>query len=58
MGLMKRCQTEDSLKAVTNRSPPEEADEGRRGEEDVEDGKSESKPRMETKPLAVDKYQR
>ena len=43
---------------VTNRSPPEEADEGGRGEEDVEDGKSESKPRMETKPLAVDKYQR
>ena len=39
---------------VTNRSLPEEADEGGRGEEDVEDRKSESKPRMETKPLAAD----
>ena len=31
---------------VTNRSLPEEADEGGRGEEDVEDRKSESMPRM------------
>jgi len=36
---------------VTNRSPPGEADEG--GREDVEDGKSESKPMMETKLLRL-----
>jgi len=43
---------------VTNRSPPEEADAGGRGEEDVEDGEPKSKPRKETKLPVFDEYQR
>jgi len=41
----------------TDQSPPEEADEGGRRKENVEDGESESKSRMETRPPAVDEYQ-
>ena len=40
----------------TNQPPPEEVD-GRKGEEDVEDGEPESKPRKETKLPAFDEYQ-
>ena len=39
------------------KSPPEEADENGKGEEGVEDGESESKPRKATKPPTADEYQ-
>ena len=41
----------------TNQLPPEEVGEEGKGEEGVEDGESESKSRMESKPLVFGEYE-
>jgi len=41
----------------SDQPPAEEADEVGKGEDDEEDGESESKPEKKTKPPAADEYQ-
>jgi len=56
MGLMTVADGGHPEGKDTNQPPPKEADEDRKGEEVAEDGESESKPRMESKPPAFGKY--